>query len=273
METAILNLADTDNIPLVSEESIRDFGKTLIVAPHADDESLGCGGAIALLRKFQKEVSVLVLSDGTLSHPNSKKFPKEKLRELRENEMIEAAGILGVEPHRVTFFRYQDRSVPDAASGLFNAEVKRLRAFLDAETPATIFVPWRRDPHPDHRAAFQLIEAAKSRCCRVIEYPIWLYALATGEDAPLNTEVSAFRLDIHSVVETKQKAIRAHRSQTTDLIDDDPEGFRLSEEVLRNFALPFEVYLIGKEFNREKARNDFQQKSGKSRSSPGRINQ
>ena len=111
-----LNLTDTENLPLESEESVKSFGKTLVVAPHPDDESLGCGGAIALLRKFDFEVSILVLSDGTLSHPNSVKFPKEKLRDLRENELIEAAKILGVKTENITFCRYQDRNVPDENS-------------------------------------------------------------------------------------------------------------------------------------------------------------
>ena len=246
METEKLDLTDIEKIPLVPEETVRLFGKTLIVAPHPDDESLGCGGAIALLRKYDLEVSILVLSDGTLSHPNSVKFPKETLRNLREKELRQAAEILGVENRKITFFRYKDRNVPDENSVDFHQAVERVKAFLAAEKPQTIFVPWRRDPHPDHRAAFQLINAAKNENQKIIEYPIWLYELAESADAPLETEVSAFRLDIESVAALKQKAIRAHASQTTDLIDDDADGFRLSKEVLQNFAAPFEIYLKDK---------------------------
>ena len=243
MESRKLNLTDTDKIPLLPEVSVKDFGKTLIVAPHPDDESLGCGGAIVLLRKFDLEVSILVLSDGTLSHPNSIKFAKEKLRELRENELVKAAEILGVDERKITFLRYPDRSVPDENSTDFIKVTDQIKQFLEREKPQTIFVPWRRDPHPDHRAAFQLISAAKQENMQIVEYPIWLYELAESDDAPLKREVSAFRLDITSVVETKQKAIHAHTSQITDLIDDDPNGFRLSAEVLHNFAVPFEIYL------------------------------
>lgn len=42
---------------------------TLIVAPHPDDESLGCGGAIALLRQLGGAVKVLVVSDGNFLIP------------------------------------------------------------------------------------------------------------------------------------------------------------------------------------------------------------
>lgn len=245
-KTGKLNLTDIEKIPLESAETVLDWGKTLVVAPHADDESLGCGGAIALLRNFGKDVSILLLTDGTLSHPNSRKYPKEKLRGLREDELKEAAAILGVDAKEITFFRYQDRAFPKANQPEFAAAVTRCRRLLQKIQPQTILVPWRRDPHPDHRAAFQLIERAKNARHKIIEYPIWLYELAESEDAPLAREVSAFRLDISSVVGMKQRAIRAHRSQISDLIDDDPDGFRLSAEVLANFAEPSEVYLRGK---------------------------
>lgn len=243
MDGQKLNLTEIEKIPLEPKEFIKNFGSALIVAPHADDESLGCGGAVALLRKYGLRVSILLLSDGTLSHPNSKKFPAEKLRDLREKEMMQAAKVLGVEAENLTFFRFRDRSVPVENSANFAAAVERLRQLLTAQKPQTIFVPWRRDPHPDHRAAFQLVAAAKNERHQIIEYPVWLYELAAAEDAPRTSEVTAFRLDISSVVEIKQKAIDAHRSQTTDLIDDDPEGFRLSAEVLQNFAAPFELFL------------------------------
>ena len=45
------------------------------------------------------------------------------------------------------------------------------------------------------------------------------------------------------MVKLKQEAIACYRSQITNLIDDDPEGFRLTPEMLLNFARPWEVYL------------------------------
>lgn len=232
-------LADIFSIPLRNAETVKSWGKTLIVAPHPDDESLGCGGAIALLRHFNIEVEVLVLSDGTLSHPNSVKFPAEKLRDLRETEILNALEILGVQKENTTFFRYKDRAMPDNNS---TQTVARCRKYLDLTKPQTILVPWRRDPHPDHRAAFSLINAA-NKSAKIIEYPIWLWAIAKSDDAPKFEEVTAFRLDITSVNNQKQRAINAHKSQTTDLIDDDPHGFRLTPDVLANFAENWEVYL------------------------------
>lgn len=261
MRTEKLNLTDIEKIPVLRAETLENFGRTLIVAPHPDDESLGCGGLIAVLREKNVPVSILILSDGTLSHPNSKKFPSEKLRDLRETELLEASEILGVEPENIEFLRFPDRHVPSAGTEDFARAVESIAEYTQQNEFETVFVPWRRDPHPDHRAAFQLIDAAKnfenvedsensahsenskkSKFERVFEYPIWLFELAESADAPLAGEARAFRVKIETVLEKKRRAIFAHRSQTTDLIDDDPEGFRLTAEILEDFLAPFEIY-------------------------------
>ena len=243
MNNLKINLADIENIP---PTTVENWGKTLIVAPHPDDESLGCGGAIALLRELEIEVAVLVLSDGALSHPNSKKFPAEKLRDLREREILEALEVLDVAAETVEFFRFRDRSVPNENSANFAEAVERCRRYLIESNPQTILVPWRRDPHPDHRAAFSIISAAKNNLPppRVIEYPIWLWEIAESADAPLANEVAARKLNVSRVLEKKRQAVFRHASQITDLIDDDPQGFRLSEKILENFLTDWEIYLV-----------------------------
>ncbi len=87
-----------------------------------------------------------------------------------------------------------------------------------------------------------MIKAA-NESAKIIEYPIWLWEIAESDDAPKFEEVTAFRLDISSVIAQKQQAINAHQSQTTDLIDDDPHGFRLTPDILANFGESWEVYL------------------------------
>lgn len=246
MESRKIDLIRTDDLTLISADELREFGPTLVVAPHPDDESLGCGGAIALLREMSIPVTIAGMSDGTLSHPNSIEYPHARLRDLRESELIAAASILGVAGDSVEFFRYPDRGVPSAGSPQFDKAVERLTDLLAARQVSTIFVPWRRDPHPDHRAAFEIVAAASSDRHRIIEYPIWLNHLAADKDAPLSNEVEAFRIDVSSVIDKKQRAIMAHRSQTSNLINDDPDGFRLGPEILVSFAVPFEVYLRSK---------------------------
>ncbi len=241
MSETKINLTNLEKIPQIS---VDDWGKTLIVAPHPDDESLGCGGAIKLLRNNNSEVYVLVLSDGTLSHPNSKKFPAVKLRDLREKEIIEALKVLNVEKEKIRFFRYKDRAVPNENSENWNEIIKKCREYFYEIKPQTVFVPWRRDPHPDHRAAYKIVSTIKKTLAnlRIIEYPIWLWEIAQTEDAPQIGEVSAHRLDVSSVKNLKRQAIYKHNSQIAGLIDDDPEGFQLSPEILENFLTDWEIY-------------------------------
>jgi LmbE family N-acetylglucosaminyl deacetylase len=220
-------------------------GSTLVIAPHPDDETLGCGGAISLLRGLGQSVQVLVMSDGTLSHPRSLKYPAVRLRSVREAETLEALSILGVRELETTFLRLQDGSIPTAESPEWLEAVARCRAYLERRMPETIFLPWRFDPHPDHRATGQIIRAALGDINispRIIEYPIWDWDLA--QRGTVNSEqVMGWRLDIQSVLTTKRRAIAAYRSQTTDLIDDDPDGFWLTPEMLAHFNHPWEVYL------------------------------
>ena len=241
-----MKMVDTELVSLAPENCVMGFGTTIIVAPHADDESIGCGGVISLLRKFGLPVYILLLTDGTLSHPNSKEFPTEKLRDLREQEIIDAGKILNVNAENLIFCRYKDRHLPNQNSDNFEEAVKNISKIFDILKPSSIFVPWRRDPHPDHRASYELIKTANKNFAKLYEYPIWLKDLGENGDEPKNDEVMSFRLDISSVLNQKLEAISAHKSQITDLINDDPEGFRLSEEMFHDLNVPYETFFISK---------------------------
>lgn len=273
MNNQVVGASPLSNPSVLPWRSVKQIAHSpvLVVAPHPDDETLGCGGAIALLRSLNCDLRVLVISNGTLSHPRSQKYPAPALQALRESETLLALSVLGLEANAVTFLRLQDGSIPTHD----NSAVASCRAYITEVAPQIIFLPWRYDPHPDHRSTWKLIHTAlvKLRLSpRFIEYPIWDWdplqrekgawvgaglprpnssgkwgdGGATLTTSPLPTpqpQVTTWRLNIEEVVELKQQAISAYRSQTTDLIDDDPEGFRLTPEMLVNFTRPWEVYL------------------------------
>ena len=69
-----------------------------------------------------------------------------------------------------------------------------------------------------------------------------------GHTLPPSTEVdpirSGFRISIDpEILDKKRRAIAAHRSQTTALIDDDPGGFLFSKIDLAHFDLPCEFFI------------------------------
>lgn len=232
-------LSTAESLPWIDIKTIA--GSALIVAPHPDDETLGCGGAIALLRQLDIPVAVSIVSDGTQSHPNSKTYPFQALKSLRERESLAALAILGVDSNAVTFWELSDSRVNlDSTSDT----IASVRGYLSSLAPSTIFLPWRYDPHSDHRASWQLFTAACDRLTytpRTIEYPIWDWD--TRQRGNFTNAVKAWRLDISSVLKLKQRAIAQYRSQISDLIDDDPEGFQLKPEMIQNFLQPWEIYL------------------------------
>ncbi|MBC3787579.1 PIG-L deacetylase family protein [Spirosoma utsteinense] len=225
---------------------IHTIGSALVIAPHPDDESLGCGGTIAQLRAMGYAVHVVFVSDGTMSHPNSIAYPANRLRDLRESEARDALQILGVEAGACTFLRFRDRDVPGKDSPGFLEAATVLASLIDRLKPSTVFVPWRRDPHPDHRSSWQILNEARQYSHwqpRVLEYLIWLWELGTPADMPDPAEVTLWTVPIDAVLEQRNQAIAAHRSQVTRLIDDDPTAFYLSPELLTHFDRPRELFL------------------------------
>lgn len=221
-------------------------GSVLVLAPHADDESLGCGGLIAALREQGVPVHVWLVSDGTMSHPNSRAFPPEQRCALREIEFRQACAHLGVAASCLRFFRLPDTKVPRPGTEKFEAATRQFCQQLKALWPQTIFTPWRRDPHCDHQATTALIIKAIEDICwpgELYEYPIWLYELARPGDAPHPSEVELFTFTLQeSWQQKKKKAIEAHLTQLGQVIHDDPEAFCLKPEVMAHFTVPTEYY-------------------------------
>ena len=83
----------------------------VVIAPHPDDESLACGGLIAEACRQGFRVRIIVVSDGAGSHPNSKAYPPDRLRSLREEEARRAGAELGVAPEEMLFLGLPDRFV------------------------------------------------------------------------------------------------------------------------------------------------------------------
>lgn len=249
MTTSAAAPLDPEALPLRPAAAVEAWGPTVVLAPHPDDESIGCGGAIRLLRDAGLPVRVVFASDGAGSHPSSRRYPAEALRALREREALEALAILGVVKDDARFLGLPDRFVPGHDDPRFADAVTALVAALASPwTPETVLVPWRRDPHGDHRATWQIATAAVDRLParpRIVEYPVWVWDIGSPGNHPTSGEVEAWRLDITAVIPAKRAAIYAHRSQTTALIDDDPDGFRLPETMLERATRPWEVYCEG----------------------------
>ena len=224
---------------------VREFGPSLIVAPHPDDETLGCGGTVALLRRIGIPVYFLFVSDGTMSHPNSVEYPAPRLMKVREEEAKQAVLTLGGDMKHIKFLRLKDTQVPNEEDNLFMETVQDIVKLMDKIKPETVFVPWEKDPHRDHQATWKIIAEAMKYVQdkpRFLEYPIWLWELGNPEDLELIDRMQKFTVNIEETLDIKNKALAAHVSQVTPMITDDPQGFMLTPEVIAHFDIPRELF-------------------------------
>jgi LmbE family N-acetylglucosaminyl deacetylase len=229
------------DLPLVSPDVVLRGKPILVLSPHPDDETLGVGGLIAAACDGGIPVQVAVISDGSQSHPRSQRYPRDRLVALRRDEVHAAGRLLGLDAADISFMGLPDAAVP-LAGAAFESAVDRLVDLADRSRAETVFVTWGGDPHCDHEA----VSAMAGALCRrrpalaCWSYPIWGWHLEPS--TPVSTSaLEGFRVDIAPWLSRKRRAIAAHASQISDLIDDDPEGFRFTPETLAPFLSPFEV--------------------------------
>ncbi len=171
-------------------------GRVLALAPHPDDETLGCGGALIRHRRRGDPVGVVVATDGRAGDPRGLVHPRDPAA-VRRREARAAARILGVS--RVEFWDYPDGGLAPTAE-----LTERIARLLRVRRPRVLYRPGSDDPHPDHRALGLAAERALRRVrlplldCR---YEVWA--------APRPNAV----LDISRDFSRKERALAAYGSQ------------------------------------------------------------
>lgn len=117
----------------------------LVIGPHPDDQELGMGGTIALLRSRGHTVHLV---DMTTGEPTPRGSP-----EVRAAEAAAAARLLGVER---TQLGLPNRQVVHSLEARH-----KLAAVIRRHRPETLFVPYPVDAHPDHVAVTRIAEDAR----------------------------------------------------------------------------------------------------------------
>lgn len=215
----------------------------LILSPHPDDETLGCGGLIAESVRQHTPPVIVMVSDGSGSHPGSREWPPQKLALQRQQEARDAVECLGLPPDRIFFLNLKDRSVPTDGP-VFHKAVQHILKLITEYHCTSLLIPWRHDPHCDHLATWFMGQAVKKQrpYLHLFSYPVWGLTLSSDRISDAGTP-RGWRLDIAPHLQEKRRAMQAYKSQTGQLITDDPEGFVLTEELLQIFLSPYEVFL------------------------------
>ena len=237
-------------LPLLELEALLpDLRPVVILAPHPDDESLGCGGLLAALAKSSRPVKIVLMSDGAGSHPGSSRYPPQRLKEIRALEMAEALSRLGLPPGILHRLDSPDGAVPHEGSELEAAVNAVLKLSVGA---GTMIASLGLDPHCDHVATWKIARLAAQRLgIRLLGYPIWswrhLYPeMLPGSPLPASEQwpgpPRGGRLDVSAFLPAKRRAVEAHQSQLGAVVDD-VSGFVLSDEALSVLIDDVETYV------------------------------
>lgn len=215
------------------------------VAPHPDDDVLGCGGVLAAAAARGLAVDVVYVTDGTASHVGSPSFPAKRLRALREAEAAAALAVIGVRsPPR--FLRWPDGTVPQADDPAAAALLPSLAGAIPHTGTTLVLSPWARDPHPDHRAVSALVRAAVAARPNVIlaEYRVWLDERGSPDDAPRAADGTLLVCDVSPYAARKRNALAMHRSQLGEVISDAREAFVLPPRLIAAAGATVERFVL-----------------------------
>lgn len=148
----------------------------VVIAPHQDDEALGCAGLIATRRADDLPVQVVYVTDGAGSHPGHPHLQPTDIARLRRAEAVRAMGKLQVAEDSLHFLGAPDGTLTRLDSGTFEELAARLASILASLQPTELFIPCRNDTSSEHTGAFQLtVRALKigGLSPRIFEYPVW----------------------------------------------------------------------------------------------------
>ncbi|MEO1374203.1 MAG: PIG-L deacetylase family protein [Cyanobacteria bacterium J06635_10] len=193
--------------------------RAIVFSPHQDDETIGCGGTIALKRSQGIPVKVVFLTDGRYGRPSW--IEPENIIQYRQEEASSALNVLGIEPSQTQFLDEADGSLAQLSPEKRNLLIAKLVEILQSFEAEEVYVPHHHDGHPDHEATYSLvrsaIEASKMEI-ELLQYPIWmLWRNPLSSHKYLQRTSKAYRLFIGSFKEKKQQAITIYKSQTPNL--------------------------------------------------------
>ena len=234
----------SEGVRVRAEDYLRAFDRLVVVAPHPDDDVLGCGGSLAAAAAAGFDVAVVYVTDGSASHIGSPAYPPERLRDVRECEARAALAILGVQ-RKPRFLRIADGTVASLGPDQADAIVAAIDEMIGEAGHPLVMGPWIRDFHADHLAVAALVRRASSRrpAATLLEYAVWLEEAGSQRDRPAFEEATPVTLDVRHHTASKVAALAVHRSQLGELITDARSSFVLPPGLVGSTAGPNERFL------------------------------
>jgi LmbE family N-acetylglucosaminyl deacetylase len=173
--------------------------RVLVIAPHPDDETLGCGGTIARHAQAGDAVCVLVVTDGGSSRAGG--YGRAAIRAIRAQEA--AAAITQLQPGEIVQF-----GLPESRWTPADFQT-RLAALLARVRPTLIYTTSCVDFHPEHRRVALGLAKTLATTPQPDLRAVRLYEL----QVPLTPVLTNALVDIGPVAAHKERALAAYTTQ------------------------------------------------------------
>lgn len=220
------------------QQIIPQHARVCIIAPHPDDEILGCAGLIQHLDQCGYQMVLIAVTNGTASHPNSLQYSQSNLNQIRPNETREALKQLHLR-----------QNVERIALELTDGEIFKQQSMLMERLKAQLrphdflVTTFIHDGHPDHEITGQVtVQLAKDLKLPILQILIWAWHWAKPDDLRIPWH-KALKLSLESLeLKKKYQAIQCFKSQ----LQTDPTTQQapiLSQYVLQRMMQPWEVYI------------------------------
>jgi LmbE family N-acetylglucosaminyl deacetylase len=141
--------------------------RVLVLAPHPDDELIGCGGTLCRLRAAGAEAAILLATDGSRLE-SLRELPPPRRKMVRHEEARRVAAALGA---RLFLWREEDARLRCSPEN-----VAKLAGVINLVRPTHIFTPFLGDGHADHRALSQILRSTLSSISaqpKILQYEVW----------------------------------------------------------------------------------------------------
>jgi LmbE family N-acetylglucosaminyl deacetylase len=176
--------------------------KTVVIAPHFDDELLGCGGTMLRKAKEGNITSVILVTN--LFKKNKKKNIKDKIiKDIKKKIKFKNIYELNFEASELT-----SSNIPSL--------IKKISAIFKEFKPDEVYVPHSSDIHTDHK----IISEATLSCTKWFRYPFIknIFAYETLSETNFNiSDPNSFKpnyyVNITSFFDKKLEALKIYKQE------------------------------------------------------------
>lgn len=180
--------------------------KVLIIAPHMDDEALGCGGIICRHKDNHDDVRVIFVAHRLYNHS----FDERKNR-IQKKHALKAKNVLKYD--EAVFLDLDDERLDSCLQDI----IIPLEKAVEKIRPDIVYLPFSGDNNQDHRAVFSAARVVFRPTASVYVKAVHLYEIpsSTEQSPPLpeNAFLPNYYVNIEEHIAAKTKAVLCYETE------------------------------------------------------------